>query len=139
MASRQPSNPFASPSVHSVSTVYARGAKWLGKYLAEALRLGVLLEAESWEVDTCAENLGPGKNADTTNTVNLHFHVWITVWVPKVGQVRSPCGVLGIALDNDSILVQRIGQREGGLGLLPRVQVVGLLSTQPVGEGTPNI
>lgn len=53
--------------------------------------------------------------------------------------MRSPCGVLGIALNNDRIFVKRIGERKSGFGFLPRIEIVGLLTAEPVGERSPDI
>jgi hypothetical protein len=79
----------------------------------------MLLEAEGREMDASSEDLGLGKNTDTADAVNLHFHVWVAVGVSKVGQMWSPCSVLGVALDDDGIFVQGVCKREGGLGFLP--------------------
>jgi hypothetical protein len=90
-------------------------------YLAESLGLSVLLKTERREVDTGTEDLGFRKNANTTNTVNLHFHVWVTVGVAKVGQMRAPSSVLCVSLYNDCILVESVGESKSSLGFLPGV------------------
>jgi hypothetical protein len=41
--------------------------------------------------------------------------------------------ILGIALDNNSIFIKRIGERQGCVRLLPRIEIVRLLSTKPFG------
>ena len=93
----------------------------------------MLLKAERREVDAISEDTSLGQNANTPNAINLHLHIRVTIGVPKVSQMRTPGGILRIAFDNHGILVQRIGQRQGCFGLLPGVQIVGLLSAQPVG------
>jgi hypothetical protein len=50
-----------------------------------------------------------------------------------------PGGVLCITLDNDGVFVQCVSQGEGGLRLLPRVEVVGLLPSKPIWQRPPNI
>lgn len=102
-------------------------------YLSKALGLGVLLKAEGREVHSTSEYLRFRQNTDTTYTVNLHLHVGITVGVTQVCQMRPPGRVLCVALHNHSILIQRVGERKRGLRLLPAVQVIRLLSAQPVG------
>jgi hypothetical protein len=99
-------------------------------YLAKAFGLGMLFETESGEVGTLAEHLCLRKNTDTTDTINLHLHVWVAV---------RPCSVLGISFNNNSVLVEGVGKRKGRLGFLPGVQVVWLFSTQPVGKRTPDV
>jgi hypothetical protein len=80
-------------------------------YFAESLGLSVLLETESGEVDTGAEDLGFGQDTDTTNTVDFHLHVWVTIGVAKVGQMRAPCRVLCVSLHNDRVLIKCIRKR----------------------------
>src|SRR5690242_7502840 len=99
----------------------------------------MLLETESREVDTRTEDLGLSQNTDTTNSVNLHLHIWITVGVAEVCQMRSPSSVLCVSFDNDSVFIEGVGERERGLGFLPGVQVIGLLSTEPVREWAPDV
>jgi hypothetical protein len=99
----------------------------------------MLLEAECWEVDTIAEHLGFGQNTDTANTVELHLYIRITKRVPQVCQVRPVRRVLGVALDNNRILVQCISQRKRRVRLLPRVEVIRLLSAKPVRQRAPDI
>lgn len=79
-------------------------------YLAETLGFCMLLETESWEMDTVSENASFGKDTDTSDSVDLHLHIWITVRVSEVGQMWPPCGVLGITLNNHSIFIQGICQ-----------------------------
>lgn len=74
-------------------------------YLSKSFCLGMLLEAKGREMDTGSENLGLGQNTDTSNSINLHFHIWITVGVSKVGQMRTPSSILSIALDNNGVFV----------------------------------
>jgi hypothetical protein len=101
-------------------------------YLAKAFSLSVLLEAESGEVNTGAEDLCLSKNTDTTHTIYLHFHIWVAIRIAKVGQMRSPSSVLCVPFHNNSVFVEGVGKREGSLRFLPGVQIVGLLSTKPV-------
>jgi len=108
-------------------------------HLSKALSLGVFLEAECGKVDTGTENLRLGENADASNAVNLHLHVGVTVRIAKVSQMRPPSGVLRVTLHNDSIFIQGIGQGQRCFRLLPRIQVVGLLATKPVRQGSPNV
>lgn len=107
--------------------------------LAESLGLSVLLETESWEVNARSEHLGFSKDTDTTNTVNLHLHIWVTIWIAKVGQMWAPCSILCISLDNDSVLVESVCKSEGGFRFLPRVQIVGLFASKPVGKWSPDV
>lgn len=79
-------------------------------YLAKPFGFRVFLETEGREMDAISEYASFGQNADTSDTVNLHFHVWVTVRVAEVGQMWSPGGVLGISLNNDSIFIEGICQ-----------------------------
>lgn len=88
-------------------------------HLSEALGLCVLLEAESREVDTGSEDACLSQNADTSHAIDLHFHVWITIGVPQISQMRPPCRILSVALDNHSILIQGISQGQSCLRFLP--------------------
>lgn len=108
-------------------------------YLAESFRLGVLLKAKGREMDTATEDPGLGQNTDTANAINLHLHIGVAVRVAKIGKMGSPGRVFRITLDNDGILIEGVGESQGSLGLLPRVQIVGLFSAEPVGQGTPNV
>jgi hypothetical protein len=99
----------------------------------------MLLETKSREMDAAAKYFGFRQNTDTSNSVNLHLHVWVTVGVSQIGKMGSPCGIFGIALYNDGIFVQCVGQRKSGFGFLPGVQVIGLFTTKPVGKRTPHI
>lgn len=80
-------------------------------YLAKTLSLSVLLKAESREVHAASEYLGLRKNTDTSNTIDLHLHVGVTVRVAKVGKMRAPCGIFCVALNNDSVLIKSVSQR----------------------------
>lgn len=77
----------------------------VGQYLSEAFCLGVLLEAKGWEVHAASEDFRFGEDTDASYSVNFHFHVWITVGIAQIGQMRSPSRVLCVSLDNDCILV----------------------------------
>lgn len=108
-------------------------------YLSESFRLCMFFETERWEMDACSEHAGLRENTDTSNPIDFHFHIWITVWISKVGKMRSPGGVFCISLHNNGILVQGISKGQGGFRLLPRVQVVWLSPTQPVRKRAPHI
>lgn len=110
-----------------------------GTYLAKTFSLSMLLEAESREVDTRAEDLRLCQDTDTTDTIDLHLHIRITVGVAEVGQMRSPGSIFCVALYDDSVFIERVSEREGGLGFLPGVQIVGLFSTKPVGKRAPDV
>jgi hypothetical protein len=108
-------------------------------YLAESFSLSVLLETECGEVHSRAEDLRLCQDTDTTDTVNLHLHVWVTVRVAQIRQMRAPRGVLCITFHNDRVLIKSIGERKGSFRLLPGVEIVGLLSTKPVREWSPDV
>lgn len=99
----------------------------------------MLLEAESREMDTRSENLGLCQDTDSSNTINLHFHVWVAKRIAEIGQVRSPCRIFGVTFNNNSIFIKCVGERQSRLGLLPRIQIIGLLSTKPVRQRPPNV
>ena len=98
-------------------------------YLAKPFGLGVLLETESSEVHATSEDLGLCQNAHTSNTVNLHLHIRVTVRVAEVGEMRAPSGVLCVTLDNNSILIESIRESKCSLRLLPAVQIVRLFAS----------
>jgi hypothetical protein len=108
-------------------------------YFAKSFGFGVLFERECREVDSGPEHFGLCEDTDTTHSVDFHLHIWVAVGVAEVGQVRPPCGILGVTFDNNGIFVERIRKRESGFGLLPRVQIVGLFATEPVRKRTPDI
>lgn len=108
-------------------------------YLAKTFSLSMLLETESREVDTRAEDLRLCQDTDSTNTINLHLHIWVTVGVAEVGQMGSPGCIFCVALYDNSVFIERVSEREGGLRFLPGVQIVGLFSTKPVGKRAPDI
>lgn len=88
-------------------------------YLAESLGLRVLLETEGREMDAGTEDLCLGQDTDTTNTVDLHLHVRVTIGIAQVSQMRTPSGVFCITLYDDSVFVECVGQSQSSLGLLP--------------------
>jgi hypothetical protein len=88
-------------------------------YLAESFGLGVLLEAECGEMHSGAEDLCLCQNTDTTDTVNLHLHVGVTVRVAQVSQMWTPSGVFRVTLHNDRVFVKGVGKSEGRFRLLP--------------------
>lgn len=90
-------------------------------------------------MDTVSEDLGPCKDTHTPDAVDLHFHVGITVRVAQIRKMRSPGRILRVALDNDRILVQCVGQSQSGLGFLPRIEIIRLLSAKPIRQGAPDI
>ena len=108
-------------------------------YLSETFGLCVLLKTEGWEVHAATKHTSFCQNTDTSDAVNLHLHVRVTVRVAQVGKMRAPCGVLCVALDDHSILVKSVRQGECRLRLLPTVQVIRLFASQPVGQWSPDI
>lgn len=98
-------------------------------YLAEAFGLSMLFKTKRGEVYTLSEDLRLSKNANTTNTVDLHFHVRVAVRIAEVGQMRSPGSVLCVTFDNNSVFVKGVRQSQSCLRLLPRIKIVRLLST----------
>lgn len=88
-------------------------------YLAKPFGLGMLFEAECWEVDACTEDPGLGQDTDTANAVQFHLHVRITIGIAEVGEVRPPRSVLGISFHDHGVLIQSICQRQGSFGFLP--------------------
>lgn len=86
-----------------------------------------------------AENPGFGENADSTDTINLHLDVWVAIRVAKVSQMGTPSSVLGITFDNDGVFIECVGEGEGSFGLLPRVEIVRLFTTEPVRKRTPDV
>jgi hypothetical protein len=88
----------------------------------------MLLKAKCREMDAVAEYLGLGQDAHTANAVKLHLHVRIAVGVSEIRQMGPISRILGITLDNNGILIEGIGKRQGCVGLLPRIQIVGLFS-----------
>ena len=101
-------------------------------YLSKAFGLSMFFKAESREVDTLAEDLCFSKNANTTNTINLHFHVGISIGIAQVSQMRSPGCILCIAFYNDSVFVQSICKCKRSLRFLPGIKVIWLFSAKPV-------
>jgi len=108
-------------------------------YLSETLSLSVLLKAECREVHSATEHFRFCQNAHAAYTINLHLHIRVTVRIAKVGEMRSPSGVLGVAFHDDRVFVEGICERKRGLGLLPAVEVVGLFAAEPVRERAPDI
>lgn len=88
-------------------------------YLAKALGFGMLLEAKGWEMNASTEYPGLCQNTDTTNAIQFHFHVRVTVGVAEVGEMRPPCRVLGVPLHDDCVFIECIGQCQCSLGFLP--------------------
>ena len=80
----------------------------MGFYLAKRLGLGMLFEAESGKVNPRAKNSRLCKDTDTSNPIQFHFHVRIAIRVTKVGEMRPPCCIFGVSLDNDRVFIQSI-------------------------------
>jgi hypothetical protein len=74
----------------------------------------MFLKAESREVHARAEHLRLGEDTDTSNTINLHLHIRVTVRVAQVGQMRTPGSILGVALNNDGVLIKGICKGKSG-------------------------
>lgn len=75
----------------------------------------MLLEAKGGEMDAVAKHLRLGQDTDSTHSVELHFHVRVAVGVSKVRQMRPVRRVLGVALHDDGILIERIGKGQRGI------------------------
>lgn len=78
--------------------------------LSETFSLRVLLEAKSWKVDTRAEHACFGQNTNTPDAIDFHLHIWVTVWVPKVGQVGPPCCIFSVSFNNHGVFVKCVRQ-----------------------------
>jgi hypothetical protein len=89
----------------------------------------MLLKREGREVNAGSKDLRFRQNTNTSDTVNLHLHVRITIRVTKISQVRTPRGIFGITFDDNGVLVESLGECKGSLGLLPGVEIVGLFTT----------
>jgi len=88
-------------------------------YFAKTFRFRVFLEREGGEVDACSEDLCLGQDTYSTDSVDFHLNVWVAVGIAEVRQVRTPGGVLGIAFDDNCILVESVGKGKCGFGFLP--------------------
>jgi hypothetical protein len=108
-------------------------------YLSETLCLSMLLKAEGWKMYATTKDVRLGQNADSSYAINLHLHIWVAIWITKVGKMWSPGGVLSIPFHDHRVLVKSFSKRERRLGFLPAVQVVWLLSTEPVWERSPDV
>lgn len=53
-------------------------------YLSEPFSLCMFLKAERREMYTISEDLGFGKDTDSSDTVNLHLHVWVAIGITQV-------------------------------------------------------
>lgn len=126
---------YRSKSANGVGHSKAR----VKRNLSETLRLCMLLEREGGEVNAGSEDLCFGENADTPDAIDVHFDVRITVRIAEVGKVGSPGRVFCIAFDNYGVLVKSIGESEGGFGFLPRIEIVRLFASEPVGQWSPHI
>lgn len=78
--------------------------------LSKTLSLRVLLETKCWKVDTRSEHACFGQNTDTSDAIDFHLHIWITVWVSKVGQVGPPCCIFSVSFNNHGIFVKCVRQ-----------------------------
>ena len=81
-------------------------------YFSETLCLSMLLKTEGWEVNTRSEDLGLCEDRNAADTIDLHLHVWVTIWVSEVGQMWAPSGVLGVTLDNNGVLIKSVRERD---------------------------
>ena len=77
-------------------------------YLSEPFCFGMLLKAKSREVYSGAENPRFGQYAYTSYAVNFHFHVGVSKWISKVGQMRSPSRIFSITLYDHRIFVYTV-------------------------------
>jgi len=77
-------------------------------YLAEAFCFCMFFKAECREVNSRSEDFRFCQNTDTANTVDLHFHVGIAIWVSQISEMRAPSGILSITFNNDGIFIQSI-------------------------------
>lgn len=77
---------------------------------------------------TRSEDLGFGQNTDTPDTIELHFNVWIAIWIAKICKMWTPRSVFRISLHNNSIFVEGIGKGQSRLGFLPGVEIVRLFA-----------
>lgn len=62
-----------------------------------------------------------GKDADTPDAIQLHFHIAVAIGIAEVSQVRPPRRILGISFHNDCIFIQGLGQSQRRLRFLPRI------------------
>lgn len=108
-------------------------------YFAKALGFRVLLEAEGREMHTRTEDLSLSQDTNTANTVNFHFHIRISVRIAQVGQMGTPRRIFCVAFDNDCVFIEGISESKSGFRFLPRVQVVGLLSAEPIWKRSPHV
>jgi len=99
----------------------------------------MLLKAERREMDARAEDLSLGQDTDSTDAVDLHLHIGIAIWVAQVSKVRPPRRILCVSLDDDGVFIESVGEGQGSLGLLPRVEIVRLLSSKPVWQWAPHV
>ena len=100
-------------------------------YLAKTFSLSMLLETESREVDTRAEDLRLCQDTDSTNTINLHLHIWVTVGVAEVGQIELAERIFAIAW---RILDRRAAGRDSAI-----VPCVNFLRTVEIESDRPAI
>jgi hypothetical protein len=98
-----------------------------------------LSKGECGEMGTSSEHACFCKDTDTSDSINLHLDIRITIWVTEISQMRSPGGVFGISLDDDGIFIECLSKRKGGLGLLPGIEIVGLFASKPVRKRSPDI
>ena len=51
----------------------------------------------------------------------------------------APCGIFCITFHDDCIFVQLVSKCQSSLGLLPRVEVVRLFASKPIGQRSPDV
>jgi len=83
-------------------------------YLSETLGFRMFLKTKGREMDAGTEHFGLCQDADSTDTVEFHFHVWIAIRVSKISQMRPPGRIFGITLHNHRIFVKGFGQLQCG-------------------------
>ena len=99
----------------------------------------MFLEAKRREVHTSAEDLRFCQDTNSADTIKVHLHIWVAKRVTQICKMRAPCSILGIPFHNYSVLVKGVGKSESCLGLLPGIEIIGLLTAEPVWKGSPNV
>lgn len=72
----------------------------------------MLLKTKGREMDSVSEDASLGQNTDASDTIDLHLHIWVTVRVTEVGQVRPPRCIFSVSFDNHGVLIKSVSQSE---------------------------